>query len=128
MIPIEDSFLYVEPIFLKGAGGGIPALKAVVVVTGDRDPAMAVEDNLDMNLALDKSLALLFGETPEPPPTPPPDGEVPSEIADLVESIQAHLAKMQEYAGAGNWAAYGEELDALEAAIESLAELTAEQS
>jgi hypothetical protein len=43
-----------------------------------------------------------------------------------VQSIQDHLDKMQDYAGAGDWAAYGEELDALQSDIERLAELTAE--
>ena len=43
-----------------------------------------------------------------------------------MQSIQDHLDKMQEYAGAGDWTSYGEELDALQADIQRLAELTAE--
>ena len=117
MIPIENSFLYVEPVFLEGAIGGLPELKGVIVVIGD---------DIAMDVTLDGALAAIFesgppgpGPTPQPPPVPS------GEIEELVESIQDHLDKMREYAGAGNWAAYGGELEALEADIERLAEITA---
>jgi len=129
MIPIEDSFLYVEPVLLQGASGGLPELKRVIVASGD---------NLAMEQTLDGALDAIFGtgpaptptptpeptETPVPTPTPTPGGEPPGEIAALVEAIQEHLDKMQEYAGTGNWAAYGQEMDALDADIQRLAELT----
>jgi uncharacterized membrane protein (UPF0182 family) len=133
MIPIEDSFLYVEPVFLQGAAGGLPELKRVIVATGDR---------LAMEQTLDEAITAAFGAeptptptptpipTPEPTPTPPPGPSPtpapPDDVAQLVQSIQDHLDKMQEYAGAGDWTAYGEELDALQADIQRLAELTAE--
>jgi uncharacterized membrane protein (UPF0182 family) len=139
MIPIEDSFLYVEPVFLQGAAGGVPELKRVIVATGDR---------IAMEQTLEESLTAVFGGEPSPPeptptptPTPTPPGPTPTptptptvtttptppgDVAALVEAIQEHVDKMQEYAGAGNWAAYGEEMDALEADIQRLVELTAE--
>jgi uncharacterized membrane protein (UPF0182 family) len=117
MIPIEESFLYVEPVFLEGAIGGLPELKGVIVVIGD---------DIAMDTTLDGALAAVFEtEPPEPGPTPQPPPAPSGEIEELVESIQEHLDKMQAYAGAGDWAAYGEELDALEADIGRLAEITA---
>ena len=53
MIPIEDSFLYVEPVFLQGAAGGIPELKRVIIASGDR---------IAMEQTLDEALAAVFGE------------------------------------------------------------------
>ncbi len=53
MIPIEDSFLYVEPIFLVATAGAIPELKRVIVATGDR---------IAMEQTLDEALAAVFGE------------------------------------------------------------------
>jgi len=125
MIPIEDSFLYVEPIFLVATAGAIPELKRVIVATSDR---------IAMEQTLDEALAAVFGEaptptptpTPAPTPTPTPTPTPPSDIAELVEAIQEHLDKMDEYAGAGNWAAWGEEYDALKADSQRLAELLAE--
>ncbi len=133
MIPIEDSFLYVEPVFLQGSSGGLPELKSTIVATSER---------LAMEQTLDEALGSVFGggplptptPTPAPAPTPTPSpGPSPSpspapsgDIAGLVQSIQRHLDNMQAFAGAGDWAAYGEELDALQSDIEKLAELTAE--
>ena len=137
MIPIEDSFLYVEPVFLQGAAGGVPELKRVIVATGDR---------IAMEQTLGEALAAIFGAGPTPTPTPTPaPGPTPTptptptpgpsptpappgDIAELVQSIQDHLDRMQEFAGAGDWTAYGEEMDALQADIQRLMELTAEGS
>jgi len=53
MIPIGDSFLYVEPVFLQGAAGGVPELKRVIVAT---------KDSIAMKQTLDEALAAVFGE------------------------------------------------------------------
>jgi uncharacterized membrane protein (UPF0182 family) len=128
MIPIEDSFLYVEPVFLQGESGGVPELKRVIVSAGDQ---------IDMEQTLDEALAMVFGTEPSPPgptptptppsppePTPTPSPTPTDEMVSLVAAIQEHLEKMQQYAGTGDWTAYGEEMDALQADIQRLAELT----
>ena len=116
MIPIEDSFLYVEPVFLQGASGGVPELKRVIVATGDR---------IAMEQTLDEALAAVFGEGPPTPtptpgpgptPTPPPNGgEPPGDVAEILEMIQEHLSRMNEHAAAGDWASWGQELESLQA-------------
>ena len=50
----------------------------------------------------------------------------PGEIADLVEQAQHHYDRAQQALKDGDWAGYGEELDALQAVLEKLAELTSE--
>jgi len=62
MIPVEDSFLYVEPVFLQGAAGGLPELKSVVVASGDQ---------LAMEQTLDEAIAAAFGSEPTPTPHRP---------------------------------------------------------
>jgi uncharacterized membrane protein (UPF0182 family) len=90
-----------------------------------------------MEQTLDLSLAAVFGDqVPEPTPTPTPapsPGTSPTptpapsgEVEELLETIEEHLEKMQEYAGAGEWAQYGEELEALEDDILKLKELVVE--
>jgi len=128
MIPIDDSFLYVEPVFLQSRSGGVPELKRVIVATGDK---IAMEQTLDMSLK-----AVFEGQITEPTPTPTPSTEpspTPSpppsgDIEELVDIIQEHLVKMQEYAGAGNWSDYGAEMEALEDDILRLKELVVEGS
>ncbi len=126
MIPVGDSYLYVEPIFLQAEGGGLPELKRVIVSSGD---------HLFMRPTLEESLNELFalpadegGEEEEPSPEPGPEPEpVGTEVKEVAKQAQEHYSKAQEYFQEGNWAAYGEELDALEEALDQLVEITGEE-
>src|ERR671931_2957002 len=55
VIPIEESLLYVQPLYLQAEGGRIPELKRVVV---------AYENQVVMGETLDAALAGLFGGAP----------------------------------------------------------------
>jgi len=128
LIPLGKSILYVEPVFLQAEGGGLPELKRVIVAAGD---------DIVMEPTLEESLAAIFGtEAPptEEPPTEPevtppvteePEEPVAADIASLIKEAQEHYDKAQEYLKAGNWTGYGEELEALEAILNQLAELAA---
>jgi uncharacterized membrane protein (UPF0182 family) len=52
VIPIEQSFLYVEPVYLVAEGTNIPQLKRVIVSNGER---------LAMEPTLQEALAAVFG-------------------------------------------------------------------
>ncbi|HEX74290.1 MAG TPA: UPF0182 family protein [Dehalococcoidia bacterium] len=122
LIPLGESILYVEPVFLQAEAGGLPQLKRVIVAAGE---------NIAMEQTLSESLAAIFGA--EAPPTEPeqpapaePEEPVAADIANLIEEAQRHYNKAQEYLQAGDWNGYGEELDALKAVLDRLAELTAD--
>ena len=125
MIPLGESLMYVEPVFLQAEAGGLPELKRVIVAAGEQ---IAMEETLE------ESIAAIFGtEAPpiEPEPTEPteptaPVEPVPAEVANLIEQAQQHYNKAQEYLKAGDWANYGKELDALKAVLDQLAEFAAE--
>jgi uncharacterized membrane protein (UPF0182 family) len=55
VIPIENSFLYVVPLYLKAEGTSFPQLKRVIVATGDK---------VVMEPTLDEALGSLFGTAP----------------------------------------------------------------
>jgi uncharacterized membrane protein (UPF0182 family) len=72
VIPIEESLVYVQPLYLQAEGGRIPELKRVVV---------AYENQVVMGETLDAALTELFGGTPAPSRQPTPvtaAGESPS--------------------------------------------------
>ncbi|MBN2239056.1 MAG: UPF0182 family protein [Dehalococcoidales bacterium] len=127
LIPLGDSILYVEPVFLQAEGGGLPELKRVIVATGEK---------IAMKPTLAQSLSAIFGEeTPvviEKPETPatettetPETGTVISrDVADLIEQAQQHFEKAQAYVKDGDWAGFGEEWDKLQSVLQDLAELT----
>jgi uncharacterized membrane protein (UPF0182 family) len=55
VIPIENSFLYVVPLYLKAEGTNFPQLKRVIVATGDK---------VVMEPTLDEALSDLFAGSP----------------------------------------------------------------
>jgi len=126
MIPLGKSNLYVEPVFLQAEAGGLPELKRVIVAAGDQ---------IAMAPTLKESIAAIFGAEAPPtepvvePPTPAEPEEPPiADIASLIEKAQQHYDAALQYLKAGDWASYGEELDALKAVLDQLAELTAREN
>jgi uncharacterized membrane protein (UPF0182 family) len=61
VIPIENSFLYVVPLYLRAEGTNFPQLKRVIVATGDK---------VVMEPTLDGALNALFNSSPAPTGTP----------------------------------------------------------
>jgi uncharacterized membrane protein (UPF0182 family) len=75
VIPIENSFLYVVPLYLKAEGTNFPQLKRVIVATGDK---------VVMEPTLDEALGSLFGATP---------GQSGSALPGKQSGAQAPLSK-----------------------------------
>jgi hypothetical protein len=107
VIPIEDSLLYVEPVYLRSEQqDALPELKRVIVSFGD---------SLTMQDSLEESLAVIFGDAkPEITPreiTPPGEEKTHKE---LVSEALEHYQKAQEHLKAGDWSAYGQEMNRVE--------------
>jgi uncharacterized membrane protein (UPF0182 family) len=116
VIPIEESLIYVRPLYLRATGGRIPELTRVIV---------AYENRIVMEETLEAGLAQLFGggATPvEPagrssgraagaPDAAKPAGASPgADLATLAAEAQAHYERAVAAQRAGDWAAYGAEL------------------
>jgi hypothetical protein len=125
VIPIEESLLYVRPLYLRAQGGRIPELKRVIVAHQDR---IVMEDTLDA------ALARLFGGAETGAPSEPAEGEAaPTELGPapaptppvgltvLAEKARDAYARALEAQRAGDWARYGQEIEALGALLEELA-------
>jgi uncharacterized membrane protein (UPF0182 family) len=124
VIPIEESLIYVRPLYLRGAGGRIPELTRVVVV---------YQDQIVMEQTLEGALARLFGggaparvppttstsasAQPQAPVTtaavPAPTTAGSPQLTALAEEAQAHYQRAIDAQRAGDWAKYGEEIRAL---------------
>ncbi len=122
VIPIGESNIYVEGVFLQADAGGLPELKRVIVAAGDE---IAMERTLAESLSAVFGAGVGDGTTDLPPQTPDEPAEaLPDDVRALVEQAQEHFTRAQEYLTQGNWAGYGEELAALEAVLEQLAGVT----
>ncbi len=124
VIPIKESLLYVQPLYLQGETSKIPELKRVVVVN---------ESRVAMSESLEQSLTKLFGNgaAPAPPATSPPGetlaGTSPTQpaapatpSAGLAAQAMQHYDRADQALKEGNWAKYGDELKKLRATLEEL--------
>jgi hypothetical protein len=116
VIPIEQSILYVEPVYLKAERGQLPELKRVIVASGDR---IAMEPTLAQSLK-----AIYAGLSREKPAVTTPERSLPAKLAELARLAQEHYTKAQEYLRAGDWSSWGEELKKMEETLRQLVELT----
>lgn len=125
VIPLNDSFLYVEPIYLQSDNNKLPELKRVIVASGER---VVMRETLD-----DALIALLEdGDAPavvdrEDTTESPTEESVPIETlvdgttAELVEQANAQFEAAQGAQQRGDWAEYGRQIEALEATLKQLA-------
>jgi uncharacterized membrane protein (UPF0182 family) len=122
VIPIEESLLYVRPLYLRSQGGKIPELKRVIVVHEKR---IAMEPSL--REAVDALFAQPEGQAPaaaEPtavaqptPATPqPPDAATPTlpDGSPLPARALDHFERALQAQRRGDWAGYGEQLERVE--------------
>lgn len=119
VIPIEDSLLYVQPLYLSASDrGGLPELRRVIV---------AYENNVVMEENLDLALRRLFSHVPHDPlritPKELPGEKIrrssPDELAKEAMRVFERAKQLQRQ---GDWAGYGEELKQLEDLLRRLAE------
>jgi uncharacterized membrane protein (UPF0182 family) len=111
VIPIEESIIYVEPLYLRAEMGEIPELKRVIVSNGSD-----VVIGQDLEEALGKLFAQAFKER-EIVIT----GEEKT-LKDLIKEAAGYYESAQGFAQEGNWSKYGEELQKLEQTLKLLEE------
>jgi uncharacterized membrane protein (UPF0182 family) len=122
VVPIEESLLYIRPLYLRASGGRIPELKRVIV---------AYHNQIVMDESLPLALNRIFGagaaEVPaiaEQLPSRPiestaeevvtPGPLAPGEsLESLAALAQEHYQRAVQAQRDGNWAQYGEELKKL---------------
>jgi uncharacterized membrane protein (UPF0182 family) len=122
VLPINQSFLYIEPVYLLSETNALPELKRIVTAS---NTAVAMAETLGSSLLAlesgDFASTIVVTDGLETPPTttaPPTD---PSTLDELVAAANAHLSAAEAAQRGGDWAAYGEELEALRGVLAELA-------
>ncbi len=102
VIPIENSFIYVEPVYLISEGTDIPQLKRIIVSDGEK---------LAMEPTLEEALAAVFGVGR------PPIGDAAAGAraagSDGLAPARAAYAEAEAALRAGDWDAFGRAMEAL---------------
>ena len=142
VIPVGNSLLYVEPLYLQSDTAKIPQLKRVVLATAEK---VVMAENLGL------ALVKLFGRDAVTqarsgrsrhrggrgcryrvgagaarrarPPRPPSTSTSPRWTNSL-PAANGHYERAQELLRSGDWSGYGAEMDALQATLQRLVEIT----
>ena len=123
VLPIDNSFLYVEPIYIQASQASMPQLKKVALAMGNR---LAYADTYDQ--ALSQLISSLGGAssnapspaaTPTTPTTPARPSPAPStETVQKLEQVRDHLRRYRELNAQGKWAEAGRELEEIQRLLE----------
>ena len=138
VVPVRDSLLYLQPIYLQSTGSAFPEFRRIVVAS----PRQVV-----WGASLGEALRLLLeAEGDGPPPSSPPPGPEPSptpqptdptqptpspdpadplpdDVAGLIEYADRHYQLAEAALRDGDLATYADEIARVGAAVERLREL-----
>jgi uncharacterized protein len=115
VLPIENSLLYIEPIYLQAENLQIPQLKKVIVATGQQ---VAMENTLD------GALASLFGSAaPSSSGGTTTGPALSSTAAQLIAQANQHYNTAIKALQAGDFATYAKEIQQVGALLQQLSAL-----
>lgn len=116
VIPVGNSVLYVEPLYLAAAtGGALPELKRVIV---------AYSDHVVMEPSLDTALSQIFGgatsteaASSASSASPPVKGAIlrvpPPGMQSLIQQANQYYQQALDDLRQGNWSGYGDQIQKL---------------
>jgi uncharacterized membrane protein (UPF0182 family) len=115
-IPIEESLLYIQPLYLAANRGRLPELKRVIAAYGER---------ISMEETLEGALEKIFGRGQERAAALPvsalPSSTVAAKasVADRSRAARAleHLQQAQEHLRSWNWTGFAAEFQKLEGVL-----------
>jgi uncharacterized membrane protein (UPF0182 family) len=125
ILPVDNTFLYVAPIYLQAAQARMPQLRKIVLAVGNTlvyaDTYQQALADLDAAMkgrprpaATTSTSTSTTQTTPSPPPTPsaaPPGSDA------RIATIRQHLERYRTLAAQGKWSEAGKELEAVEALV-----------
>ncbi len=120
-LPIDQTILYVAPIYIQAAQARMPQLRKVALVRGS---TLIYADTYEQALA--ELQAVQGGKqvqvlTPSAPVGSTPASTVSSAAPTVsdprIDNIRTHLQRYRELSAQGKWADAGKELEAVESAV-----------
>jgi uncharacterized membrane protein (UPF0182 family) len=130
VLPLNNSFLYVDPIYIQASQASMPQLKKVALAMGN---LLAYANTYDEAL---QQLIALSGAAPSAGPAPTqsagqtnaaalPNPNVPAQVSastpqaeQTLQQIRAHLQRYRDLSAQGKWAEAGKELDEIQKLVQ----------
>ena len=113
VIPIENSILYVSPLYLRAEQGHLPELKRIIA---------AYSEHVVMKETLAEALSALFADSGATPAAWGAGTDVPSEGPAAARAGEAlvHYNQAIERLKSGDWAGFGKEIDTVRGLLEDI--------
>jgi hypothetical protein len=115
VLPMGDSILYVEPIYLRSTQSSFPEFKRVI---------LADQTRIAFAETIEEGLRQILGESEVPDPGGGGGGELPDDVAELITLAQQLYLEAQAALEAGDLGAYQDAVDEIGRILERIAELT----
>jgi uncharacterized membrane protein (UPF0182 family) len=116
VLPVGNTFLYVDPIYIQANQGSMPQLKKIVLAVGSRLIYADTYDDALAQLSGGAQQLIRQATAPAAAGAAPAANAAPSADARLAR-IRDHLRRYRELASQGKWAEAGKELEAIEAEV-----------
>jgi len=114
VLPVENTFLYVEPIYIQASEARMPQLRKVVLSMGN---TLIYKDTYEEAVAelagikLAKAPAAAQPGQPAAAPPPPPDA------VQRLEALRSRFQRYRDLMAQGKWAEAGKELEGIAAEL-----------
>ncbi len=105
VIPIKNSFLYVEPVYLQSEQGQIPELKRVIVV---------FKDKIAMRRTLDEALQAIFNISVSKTKS------IKAPVLQGTKEALKHYNQALQFLQQGNWTDFGKEMQQLQSTLSKM--------
>lgn len=141
VIPVENSFLYIEPIYLQSSTSALPELKRVIAATNTHIVMRETLEQALLALVLDAPAVDVIVLEPDAPlsvvtddggetavvipPVAPPIA-LDANLEEIIQAANRHFVAAEAAQRRGDWAVYGTELEALGQNLQRLLELSGE--
>lgn len=117
VLPIDETFLYVEPIYIQSSQARMPQLKKVVLAVGNR---LIYRDTYEEALAElsgkegTSAQAVETSSLQQPSGQPTAQPVKPAAATVNMETVRQHLRRYRDLSSQGRWSEAGRELETLE--------------
>ena len=114
VLPVDNTFLYVDPIYIQATEARMPQLKKIVLAVGNR---LIYADTYDQALRQLSGGAQQLVQQATAPAAPSSPGAAPPAADARLQRVRDHLRRYRELAAQGKWSEAGKELEAIEAEV-----------
>jgi uncharacterized membrane protein (UPF0182 family) len=130
VLPIDNSFLYVEPIYIQAQQASMPQLKKVAIAMGNLLAYANTYEEALQDLIAQTHNQATKSEAPPAPGNPAPSampaasltGGDSRQAVEKLHEVQTHLQRYRDLSAQGKWAEAGKELEQIQQIVGSLKE------